>query len=314
MPKPFWPSTSQTQKQLWQESDSIWRATGLTQPHFNKEKLMKRVSVLATGLLALGVIPAGAADLAYKAAAMPVSRPIYDWTGLYLGLNAGYGQQGNCWDMNGALVLGFNPATPEGCNSAKGAVVGGQIGYRHQISNWVFGIEAQGDWADLTGSNASTVFSGLKLPSTVTLGLTNSDKVSAIGMFTGQIGYSFGPLLWYVKGGAAVTDNSYDGSLSFATRGFSLNATDHADAIRFGGVVGTGLEFMFADGWSVGAEYNHLFMGSQTVGLALNSFSTTPAVTLPKNLLAPGMPTRTDTMSGDLDMATIRLNYRFSSH
>ena len=47
------------------------------------------------------------------------------------------------------------PTAAEGCHDATGGLVGGQIGYRWQIGSWVFGLEAQGDWADLKGSNAS---------------------------------------------------------------------------------------------------------------------------------------------------------------
>ncbi len=280
--------------------------------------------IFAACLAALGVAPAAAADMAVKAPLAGVARPIYDWTGLYLGINGGGGRSSNCWDMNGALLFGFSPAISEGCNNGTGAVVGGQIGYRYQTGNLVFGIEAQGDWADLKGSNTSNVFNGLKLPAGVALSLTNTSKVDAIGLFTGQIGYSFGPLLWYVKGGAAVTDNKYDGALNLTIAprivnagGFSLSATDSASAVKFGGVVGTGLDWMFADGWSVGVEYNHLFMGSNDNGFKLTSFGTTPAIpagVLPKNLLAPGMPTRNDSISQDIDMATVRLNYRFTSH
>ena len=43
----------------------------------------------------------------------------------------------------------------EGCHDATGGVAGGQIGYRWQSAAWVFGLEAQGDWADLRGSNLS---------------------------------------------------------------------------------------------------------------------------------------------------------------
>lgn len=266
---------------------------------------------------ALAALPAVAADMAVKAP-LPVARPIYDWSGLYLGINGGGAQSHSCWNLNGALVFGFNPAIAEGCNSATGFVVGGQIGYRHQVNSWVFGIEAQGDWANLSASNASNAFSGLALPARTTIGLTNTSKVDALGLFTGQVGYSFGPVLVYAKGGAAVTDNKYGGALNLsvagaAAPGATLTATDSASAVKFGGTAGTGLEWMFADGWSLGAEYDHLFMGSSNVGSSLTGFLTTPAVVLPKNLLAPGMPTRNDSISGDIDMATIRLNYRFGA-
>ena len=37
----------------------------------------------------------------------------------------------------------------EGCHDATGGIAGGQIGYRWQAGTWVFGLEAQGNWADL---------------------------------------------------------------------------------------------------------------------------------------------------------------------
>ena len=128
---------------------------------------------------------------------------------------------------------------------------GGQIGYRWQAANWVFGVEAQGDWADLTGSNASQ---------TVLIPATNQTKIDAIGLFTGQVGYAWNNVLWYVKGGAAVTDNKY--STFFTATGVEYNRTSEA---RWGGAVGTGIEIGFAPNWSVAVEYDHLFMGTRNV-------------------------------------------------
>jgi outer membrane immunogenic protein len=274
-------------------------------------------SALFGFVCALAVSPAVAADFPTKASPTPLARPIYDWTGLYVGINAGGGQNHNCWDANGALVFGFSPSISEGCNDATGAVVGGQIGYRTMLSNFVFGIEAQGDWANLKGSNNSNLFSGLGLSQAqqTALGLTlvNTTKTDAIGMFTGQVGYSFGALLWYAKGGVAVTHNEYSGALGIAppNNRFSASLTDGAKEVKIGGVVGTGLEYMFAPGWSIGAEYNHLFMGSENVGTSLTSLATTPAINIPAPLLAPGMPVRNEKIGGDIDMATVRVNYKF---
>jgi len=293
---------------------------------------MRRVILCSVALLALSGA-AGAADLAPTAYKAPRAAPAYDWSGFYLGINGGYARSNNCWDLNGANVplvggpfpggnafigvsAAFDPALSEGCNNGKGAVAGAQVGYRHQVNNFVFGIEAQGDWANIKGSNTSNLFSGLTLPPGGALSLVNTSKVDAIGMFTGQVGYSFGPALWYVKGGAAVTNNKYDGVLnaSFTQEGrevFSLTATDHASAVRFGGVVGTGVDFMLAPGWSLGVEYNHLFMGSQKVGFAYTGASATlNGAALP--LTSPaGVPSRNESINGDIDMATVRLNYSF---
>ena len=212
------------------------------------------------GLLSIAgfVGGAAAADLpaqTYTKAPAYVA-PVYDWSGFYLGINAGGGASHGCWSINNSAGVPVPPAS-EGCNTATGGLVGGQIGYRWQSANWVFGIEAQGDWADFKGSNASLV---------AIIPYNNQTKIDAIGLFTGQIGYAWNSTLLYVKGGAAVTDNSYSSSFPvgnvFAAAGVPFNASSDT---RWGGTVGVGLEFGFAPNWSVGFEYDHLFMGNPDI-------------------------------------------------
>ena len=120
---------------------------------------MKSFLLATVGIVALvGIVaPASAADMAVKARPpAPVIAPIYDWTGFYIGANGGWGQSRNCWDF----VDPFGVAFAEGCNSRSGGVVGGQIGYRWQANQWVFGVEAQGDWADLSSTRDSLLFPG----------------------------------------------------------------------------------------------------------------------------------------------------------
>ncbi len=62
-------------------------------------------------------------------------------------------------------------------------------------------------------------------------------------------------------------------------------------------MVGTGLEFAFAPNWSVAFEYDHLFMGNRT--LDFNSTTT------------PGLFSREDRIRQDVDLATVRVNYRW---
>jgi outer membrane immunogenic protein len=202
--------------------------------------------------------------------------PIYSWAGFYIGLNGGGGSSHNCWDVN--TVFG---APREGCHDATGGMAGGQIGYRWQASNWVFGLEAQGDWANFKGSNVSTVFPLV----------TNQTKIDAIGLFTGQVGYAWNNVLWYAKGGAALTHDKYTGSITATGAAF-----DQASETRWGGTVGTGVEVGFAPGWSVAVEYDHLFMGSSNNNLTS---------------LATGALTRTDSIKQDVDMGTVRVNYTF---
>ena len=245
---------------------------------------MRRLAIIGAGLLSI-VAFAGAAsgaDLPQRmyAKAPAMAAPVYDWSGVYIGLNGGGAWSHECLTITSDNGNAVGPVS-QGCHNATGGVVGGQIGYRWQASNWVFGVEAQGDWASLTGSGASL---GVRLPA------TNQTKVDAIGLFTGQVGYTWNNVLLYVKGGAAVTDNKY--STSFTATGVVYN---QASDTRWGGAIGTGLEFGFAPNWSVAVEYDHLFMGN-------------PSIVFPTSAIAV---TRSDNISQDVDMATVRLNYRF---
>jgi outer membrane immunogenic protein len=255
---------------------------------------MKTFSLGAAGLVAFGLAaPAPAADLAarpYTNAPAPIMAAIHDWSGFYLGANGGGGSSRKCWDAGtfGPFFIG-----DEGCHDATGGVAGGQIGYRWQSAAWVFGLEGQGDWADLRGSNVSPGLF-LNAPGDV----TNRSTIQAFGLFTGQIGYSWNNVLFYVKGGAAVTRDVYE-----AIGTFSGNVGARATESRWGGTLGAGLEFGFARNWSVAVEYDHMFMGDRTIG-----FSSTGIVPL----VGPaGTLVGTDKIHQDVDLITARLNYRW---
>jgi outer membrane immunogenic protein len=237
-------------------------------------------ALVTAGLLSAGFVGgASAADLPARKAP-PLIAPVYNWSGFYVGLNGGGASSHECLTITSVAGAAVHPNS-EGCHDATGGLVGGQVGYRWQATNWVFGIEAQGDWADLKGSNASL---------TARIPYTNQTKIDAIGLFTGQVGYAWNNVLWYVKGGAAVTDNKY--SSFFTATGVVWN---QASETRWGGAVGTGLELGFAPNWSVAVEYDHLFMGNN-------------GVTFPPSAIAVG---RSDNIRQDVDMGTVRVNYHF---
>jgi outer membrane immunogenic protein len=221
---------------------------------------------------------ASAADMAVKApppAPLPV---IYNWSGFYIGANGGWGESRNCWDF----VFLAGPVFTDGCRDRSGGVVGGQIGYRWQTNQFVFGVEAQGDWADLSNTRVS-----LFNPT-----LSTTAKTDGIGLITGQVGYAWNAALLYFKGGAAVTGNRL--TIFDHTTGVGLVSVD---STRWGGTVGVGFEYGFGPGWSVGVEYDHLFMGHNN-----NSFSVVdPRLAAVLN----------DRISQDVDMVTVRFNYRF---
>jgi len=240
---------------------------------------MKKVLFAAAGLAALGMAaPASAADLAAKpyVKAPPAPPPaIYDWTGFYIGANGGWGQSHNCLDF--ITLVG---TVASGCSDRSGGVVGGQLGYRWQTGSWVWGVEGQGDWADLSNTRVS-----LFDPT-----LSTRVKTDGIGLITGQVGYAWNAALLYFKGGAAVTGNRF--SVCDTLNGLcgSLSNT------RWGGTVGTGIEVGFGPNWSVGAEFDYLFMGTKTLNL-----NGVPATIL----------SRTESIQQNVGIGLLRVNYRF---
>jgi outer membrane immunogenic protein len=237
-------------------------------------KLIFSAAVAISAIVGIGA--ASAADLAARpyTKAAPMMAAMYDWSGFYIGVNGGGGSTRDC-RTNTTVPLVF------GCHDASGGVAGGQIGYRWQSGAWVFGLEAQGDWADLTGSAVSL------------LGTNNvRSRMNAFGLFTGQVGYAWNNVLLYVKGGAAVTSNRYEFT-TLATNTVISNSSD----TRWGGAAGVGLEYSFAPNWSVAFEYDHLFSRSNNL-----TFTT----------VATGVPIAANfTSGGDTDLGTVRLNYRF---
>jgi outer membrane immunogenic protein len=246
-----------------------------------------RKLALAISLIALGAPAASAADIeARPYAAAPMVAAGWNWSGFYAGANGGYGSSRNCWDLvNGVgAVIGT-----EGCHTATGGLAGIQVGYRTQAYGFVFGLEAQGDWAKLNGAGtANTLFFAPP-------GVVNTTRIDAFGLFTGQVGFAWNEVLFYVKGGGALVTGRFQ---DFIT-GTNIVAVS-APETRFGGTVGAGIEVGFAPNWSFGVVYDHLFMRTSTV-----DFSSLGIV--------PGLPLPTDRIRQDVDLVTVRINYAFGA-
>ena len=246
---------------------------------------MKKVLIVTLGLMAVASAPARAADLPAKVYSKAPAAPaaIYDWSGFFVGFNAGGGSNNNCWTNSFAGGAPTVPSVSEGCIDTTGALLGGQIGYRWQASNWVLGVEAQGEWANLDGSTASLFLTAPQV--------TNQSKINGLGLFTGQVGYAWNNVLWFMKGGAAVTSNKYNG-IDTA----SGTVLDQVNEIRWGGTVGTGIEIGFSPNWSVGVEFNYLLMGTKTANL---------------DAVPTGILSRTDSIKENVFTGLLRVNYRF---
>jgi outer membrane immunogenic protein len=250
-----------------------------------KKILLGAVALVATGIAA----PASAADLAarpYTKAPPPVMAPFYDWSGFYIGANGGYGWSRQCLEITAVDGFAFDPVFAEGCRNAGGGIVGGQVGYRWQAGPWVFGLEAQGDWANLRNERESLLFPGN----------TWKTNINALGLFTGQVGYAWNATLLYVKGGAAVANQRFD--IFDTATGIGIA---QAERTRWGGVVGVGLEFGFAPNWTAGIEYDYLFRTNDG-----NTFLT-PALAPFVNSIAVDART-------DVSMVTGRISYKFGGY
>jgi outer membrane immunogenic protein len=219
---------------------------------------MKRVVLACVGLAALGGI-AAAADLPpspaapyYKAPAAYVP-PAYTWSGFYLGINGGGAWGSSSWTTTSSF-------------DTTGGFVGGTIGYNYQVEQAVLGIEADIDWADISGST-----SVLGCPSTSCK--TSDDWLSTV---RGRLGYAADRFMPYVTGGLAVGD--IKGSLPGFAGGSGTNV---------GWTAGGGIEFAIAGHWTAKAEYLYVDLGHFSCGIACGA--TTQNVSFDANLFRGGI-------------------------
>jgi outer membrane immunogenic protein len=196
---------------------------------------MKKVLLASAALFALAA-PASAADLAarpYTKAPVAVAS-VYNWTGFYLGIVGG-----GAW---------------EDANSPRmqGGFVGGTAGYNWQTGNVVFGVEADGAWADVNASAAGAVV----VPGLGVIPLSVTSKTDALGTVRGRIGWAVSNVLLYGTGGYAWIDNKIT-----ATAG-ALSVSD--SKFHSGWTVGAGVEAFIAPQWTIKGEYLYRSLGGES--------------------------------------------------
>jgi outer membrane immunogenic protein len=199
---------------------------------------MKKLTIAAAVVAFAG--SAQAADLYVKAP--PVM--VYDWSGIYVGANAGHGWSDAEW--KGSVN---NPALPfDFAVQPKGALAGGQIGINRQWGNWVWGTEVTGDWSALSGTAATSP--------TVLFWTT---KLRDLETLTGRLGYAFNNVLVYAKSGGAT------GVVSLHAVDTGGNTLSQSQRL-YGGTAGAGIEYGLTPNWIVGVEYDYtrLFPGQFT--------------------------------------------------
>src|ERR1700743_1666376 len=133
--------------------------------------LMRSTLVLTIAAFALGAGAAAAADLPARTytKAPVIPDPVFNWTGFYVGGNAGWlwsasNNVSNVGTDTGAGGLGASLNTvgsiPQSLKQSYNGFIGGaQAGYNWQVDKWVIGLEADIDGVNAR-STASFVFPG----------------------------------------------------------------------------------------------------------------------------------------------------------
>jgi outer membrane immunogenic protein len=183
------------------------------------------IAAVAGSALLTGIVTASAADMAYKAAPVPMAPAAFSWTGFYIGANVG-----GAWTPNNGgsdfaplfppfIVLPPAVAIPTvipgqlasltGDGRRSGVIGGGQIGYNWQVNQFVLGVEADAVGSGLKGSTASAsrtigapIFA-VPVTQTVTV---DFGHVEWMASFRGRAGFAVNQALFYVTGGAAVAE------------------------------------------------------------------------------------------------------------
>jgi outer membrane immunogenic protein len=213
--------------------------------------------------------------------------PPFSWTGFYVG-----GNLGGAW-AHGTVTDTFNPGVTFGGSSNNGVFIGGgQAGFNYQISNFVFGVEGDFDWA--ANNNNST--GGIAVP------LLGGDLVQVtannrwMATVAARLGVAWDHWLFYGKGGGG-----WVGTKSFTVTDlgpFTPGSITGGSSTNSGWLAGAGIEWAFANNWTARVEYDYF-------GLSSRSF------TVPVGSLFLGGDTF-NTGSNHIQTLTVGINYLFN--
>ena len=193
-------------------------------------------SSAVAALLIAGAANAGdifAAAPAYPTAFSPV--PLYNWTGLYVGINGGGGFGNPTWSSS--------PDSLWGSYSTSSGLVGGTLGYNWQthLGSLVLGEEMD---LDAAGFHATIT------PPYCVQGC--EFKSGWVGSARLRLGWAFDQFLPYVTGGLSGANLSTDiPGLPFGVQ----------SKIDLSYAVGVGLEVILVDRWSAKLEYLYIDHG-----------------------------------------------------
>jgi outer membrane immunogenic protein len=214
---------------------------------------MKKL-VLAIFAIPMGSVGAFAADMPvkapiYKAAVAPAVG--YNWSGFYIGLNAGYGNARTSADSpDGTIADSFLV----GFSDNYGGFTGGfQAGYNVQFApNWVVGVEGDIGYLRLRRQALDMIVPGLQ----------TTTQTDGYGTLRARFGYAWDRSLVYATGGAAFLRIKDSIDCCRFPLDFDHNETT---VNRTGWTVGGGFETALAANWTAKLEYLYIDAGSVDV-------------------------------------------------
>ncbi len=186
---------------------------------------------------------------------IPATAPVYNWGGIYVGINGGYAFGNSDW-TGGAVSSGHF--------TTDGFVVGGTAGINLQADAFVFGLETDIDYADLSGDGPGFFCANCKTSS------------NWLGTTRARVGYAADRVLFYGTGGAAY------GNIQANANGVTNSNTE------FGWTAGAGVEVAFTDNWTARLEYLYVQMEDGSCTSACGS-PPTQSVSLSENLVRAGV-------------------------
>jgi outer membrane immunogenic protein len=207
---------------------------------------------------------------AYAASPTP---PPFNWTGFYVGLNAGgFGGNANANTSTSCTPAGcfFGDATNTNFfnsvgsqrDNPSGFIGGGQVGFNWQSGNLVAGLETDFQSFKQNGRGSVT---GI-VPSGPVAGLpfTISQSFSTDWLWTlrPRLGVAANNWLFYATGGLAVTEVNANWLYSDP---FNDSEAASISRMRTGWAIGAGVEYAVLNGWSFKAEYLHLDFGTTQI-------------------------------------------------
>lgn len=211
--------------------------------------MMIRIQAALLGAASLLTLDAQAADLPRRAPPAPPARslPVFTWTGLYAGLNAGY-----AFRAGSSAYTDPTYGTVTGGNRAGGFAGGGQLGYNYQFtpgSGLVIGFETDIQAASFAKADAAYLGS--------TPYYSVRPSLDYFGTVRARLGYAFDRVLVYGTGGFAYGGGAR--STYAASYPYTLPSTD-----RTGYAAGGGIEYAFTEKLSAKVEALYLHLGRGT--------------------------------------------------